>query len=129
MAVDRGDRGRNTAFMIRNTNWVPFTEWIGLHTSLDIHLETAYLLDTYEEEISIVPNSNNGWFQVDLGHLVFEKANISVFNLKGQKIMTDQTRSQNLIDLHIEAPASGVYLVRIQIDNYSFAKKVLIIRN
>ena len=100
-----------------------------MHTSLDISLETAYLLDTYEKEISILPNSNDGWFQVDLGHLVFDKAGISVFNLKGQKIISDQTRTGNLIDLHIQAPVSGIYLVRIQIDKYSFAKKVLVIRN
>lgn len=129
MAVDRGDRGKNTSFVIRNDEWVPFTELIGLHTSLDVRLETAYLLDTYEKEITIVPNSNDGWFQVDLGHLVFDKAEVSVFNLNGQKIMSDQTRTGNLIELHIEAPVSGIYLVRIQIDNYSFGKKVLVIRN
>ncbi len=129
MAVDRGKDGASTVFAVRNNQWLSITDLAGIHSSIDLSLETAYLPDTYEQEIRILPNSNEGSFSLNLGHLVYNKAGVSVFNLKGQKVMSDLTRSGNLIELQIHPPASGIYLVSLKIDDYRFTQKVVVIRH
>lgn len=130
MAVDRGPNGVNTAFAIKGNQWQPMTDVVGFHTSLDISLETAYLKNSYAKEISILKSSNNGQFQVDLGKLVFKSVRVAVFSLTGQQLTTETEKTGNIIDLQIQAPVSGIYLVRLLIDNLPpFTQKVLIVKD
>ncbi|HBB91180.1 MAG: hypothetical protein A2X22_07595 [Bacteroidetes bacterium GWF2_49_14] len=130
MAIDRGSNGVNTAFAIKGNQWQPMTDVVGFHTSLDIGLETAYLKNSYAQEISILKSSNNGQFQVDLGKLVFKSVRVAVFSLTGQQLTTETEKTGNIIDLHIQAPVSGIYLVRLLIDDLPpFTQKVLIVKD
>jgi len=128
MAVDRGNRGINTASAIKGSQWSPMTDIAGVHTSLDVQLETAYLRNSYDEEISIVPNGNFGEFTLDLGKLVFKSVLVDVYSLTGQKLVSQTERTENLIRLRVLPPVSGIYLVRITLDELSLTKKVLVIR-
>ncbi len=129
MAVDRGPNGVNTAYAIKGNQWQPMPDVMGFHTSLDISLETAYLKNSYAQEISILKNFNSGHIQIDLGKLVYKSVRVSVFSLTGQQLTTESEKTGNLIDLQIQAPVSAIYLVRLVIDDLPpFTQKVLIIK-
>jgi hypothetical protein len=129
MATDRGERGANTAFAIKGSQWQSLTDASGIHTSLGISLVTSPVLTAFKEEIRIIPNFNDGDFSVDLGKLVFKDVALSVYTVTGQKVMADLTRESNRISFHVDAPVSGVYVVRLTIDEYQFATRVIIIRH
>lgn len=129
MATDRGETGTNTAFVVKGTQWQPVTDIAGIHTSFDLAIETSVLMKSFKEEIRILPNYNDGNFTLDLGTLVFNKVNLSIYNIKGQEIISEMVKSDNLISFHINPPIPGVYVVRLIIDNYQFATKVMIINH
>jgi PKD repeat protein len=128
MAIDRGSKGTNTAYAVKGTQWSPMTDIAGVHTSLDVQLETAYLRNSYAEEIQIVPNGNQGEFTLDLGKLVFKSVLVDVYSLSGQKIVSQTERNENQIRLSVNPPVSGIYLVRVTLDDLSLTKKVLVMR-
>jgi len=129
MATDRGTNGKNTAFVIKNDQWQSVTDVAGIQTSFDFSLETSVLMNSFNQEIRILPNYNDGNFTLDLGTLVFNKVDISIYNIKGQKVIADVSKSDNQITFQVLPPVPGVYVVRLIIDNYQFATKLMIIRH
>jgi lysyl endopeptidase len=127
MAVDRGENGPNTAMVLKGTQWLPAIDYAGIRTSLDISLETSVLMTSYNQEIKILPNYNDGFFTVDMGELVFDKVDITIFNVKGQQVTAEVTRKDGSIDFQILPAISGVYIVRLIIDKYQFSTKLMII--
>jgi hypothetical protein len=128
MATDRGTDGKSNAFIVNGNQWQGITDYAGVHTSLDLALETSVYFDAFKEEIKILPNYNSGTFTLDLGSLVFKTVDISVYNVKGQKVLTDVTKMSNQVSFQIIPPVAGVYVVRLLIDKYQFAVKVMILR-
>ncbi len=128
MATDRGETGENTAYVIKGSQWQSVTDFAGLHSSFDFTMETSILLNAFKEQIKILPNYNDGNFTVDLGALVFNQVDITVYNIKGQEVVTNVTKSDNQIAFQIQ-PVPGVYVVRLIIDNFQFATKLMIIRH
>ncbi len=128
MAIDRGSPGPSTAFAVSGTQWQSFNDYAGIHTSLDLSIETSVLMNSYKEEIKILPNYNDGKFSLDLGNLVFSSVDVSIFNIKGQQVVADVTKNENQISFRIVPPVAGVYIVRLMIDKYEFATKLLILK-
>jgi PKD repeat protein len=128
MATDRGTDGKSNAFIVNGNQWQGITDYAGVHTSLDLALETSVYFDAFKEEIKILPNYNSGTFTLDLGSLVFKTVDISVYNVKGQKVLADVTKMSNQVSFQIIPPVAGVYVVRLLIDKYQFAVKVMILR-
>jgi len=129
MATDRGEIGKNTAWVVKGYQWQPMTDVAGVHTSFDISLETSVLMKSYQEEIKILPNYNDGNFTVDMGSLVFNKVDISIYNIKGQQVIADISKKDNQISFQVIPPVPGIYVVRLNIDNFQFSKKLMIIRH
>jgi hypothetical protein len=127
MAADRGESGPSGAYVIKDNQWLAVTDYAGLHTSFDFGLETSALTDAYEKEIRILPNFNDGVFTLDLGNLVFNSVDLTVFNMRGQQVTPEITRSDNRISFRIYPAVAGVYAVRLVIDNYRFSTKVMVI--
>lgn len=83
-------------------------------------------------EISIVPNPNNGVFDL---HVNFEKPNagkleIEIFSTDGRKIYQAETTisgSSASKRISLDNLAKGVYLVRLQQQSHSIIRKVVII--
>ena len=104
MATDRGVNGKNTAFVVKGAQWQSVTDAAGIHTSFDLSLETSVLMNSFKQEIRILPNYNDGNFTVDLGNLVFNKVDISIYNIKGQKVIADVSKSDNHITFQVLPP-------------------------
>lgn len=128
MATDRGETGNNTAYIIKGNQWQPATDVAGVHTSLDLSLETSVLLYSFIEEIRILPNYNDGNFTIDMGSLVFKDVGISIYNMRGQEVIADLSRNENQITFQVLPPVPGVYVVRLLIDKLEFNTKLMIIR-
>jgi lysyl endopeptidase len=129
MATDRGQSGTGTAYAVMGTQWQTLSDFGGVHTALDLSIETSVLKESFEGEIRIVPNYNDGQFTVDLGTLVFSKVDISIFNMSGQQVVADVSTRGNQVTFRILPPVAGVYAVRLIIDNFQFSAKVMILHD
>lgn len=129
MATDRGEIGGNTAWVIKGGQWQPLTEVAGIHTSFGIAIETSVLMNSYKGEIKILPNFNDGNFTIDMGTLVFNKVDLTIYNVKGQQVIADISKTENQINFQVLPPVPGIYVVRLIIDNFQFATKLMIIRH
>jgi hypothetical protein len=129
MATDRGASGRNTAFVIKGSQWLPMSDYGALHTSLDIALETSVQKVSFKEEIRILPNFSSGEYTLDLGTLVFDRVDITVFSLSGQQITSEVAQRGNQVSFRMEPPVSGVYIVRLRIGEFTFSTKLMILKD
>lgn len=128
MATDRGINGKSNAFIVNANQWQGISDYAGVHTSLDLALETSVYMNTFQEEIKILPNYNSGKFTVDLGNLIYKTVDVSVYNVNGQQVITEVTEMSNQVSFQIIPPVAGVYVVRLLIDKLQFAAKVMILR-
>jgi hypothetical protein len=126
-AVDRGEKGKGTAYA-RTSSWSPVSDVLGLHTSLDISLETSTLSNAFVDQIKVRANGNYGNFTLDLGELVFSRVEISLFDMTGKQVSTVLTKPMNQVMFDFMPPSSGIYLLKVRIDYYELTTKVLILK-
>ena len=85
--------------------------------------------DLVQKDITLYPNpSSNGDFIIQTND--YDKANIRVFNEKGQMVYTSQ---QSAVDgfMQVSMPEdskNGVYFVRVDSEQYSSIKKLIILK-
>lgn len=81
------------------------------------------------ENIALAPNPADETFTIHFGSVSTDNAKISIFNYLGQQIAaytsSDFQRNQSL-DIGVSNLASGMYFVRIDADNQSITKKLLV---
>lgn len=76
-------------------------------------------------EVTISPNPSTGVFQVAIPEYYLQNAQITVFDIKGRKILTRSASKSGKEQLDLSAYASGMYLLNIQSDNFSKSVKLL----
>ena len=80
-----------------------------------------------EPTFSIYPNPANDKITIAYDRKLPEETIISIFNIKGEKIMHDKFQNQNMIEMDVSMLAKGIYLVKIQtqagIEVSKFVKK------
>ncbi len=81
-------------------------------------------------ELTLYPNPASDFVNIDFVMDSYQPVLLSVFNLKGQKVVmkeiTNQTIGTNHIQVNVKDLSKGVYLVRLQIGNKSKIKKLII---
>lgn len=93
--------------------------------SLDIcGVQTLANTEMYSSQIALYPNPASDLVQLDLGNLAFAKAELQVYDLLGKFIMSQniETAQSNIA---VQDWASGVYLMKIEIDGQSLIKKFI----
>ncbi|MES2382262.1 MAG: SBBP repeat-containing protein [Bacteroidota bacterium] len=75
-----------------------------------------------ENTINIYPNPNNGQFKIDG---LPNNATIVITNLLGETISTQQTNNKE-VTIDLNNVADGMYLVKVEADNYSMTRKITI---
>jgi hypothetical protein len=79
-------------------------------------------------QIKVTPNPSPGNFYLTAKGVIDKEMHIEIFNLLGQKIYSDQQRAgtNNYSRLlNLEKVASGVYVVKIIIDNKTYVKTIV----
>jgi Leucine-rich repeat (LRR) protein len=78
--------------------------------------------------LDIYPNPSNGQFSLDLKVDINSKVQISILNIEGKVVFAREINHQqhSLLPLNLKGLAKGVYLIKAQIENNVFSKKVVI---
>jgi uncharacterized repeat protein (TIGR01451 family) len=78
--------------------------------------------------LDIYPNPSNGQFSLDLKADINSKVQISILNVEGKVVFAREINHQqhSLLPLNLKSLAKGVYLIKAQIENDIFSKKVVI---
>lgn len=97
-----------------------------------LHSESGNLKsDQYSEQMKIFPNPSNGQFQFALEYDGQEKITAKVYDITGKlvKDISDQLvigESKVTAKVDLQVPRIGIYFLRIEIGNSTFAKKIII---
>ncbi|MCD6366277.1 MAG: T9SS type A sorting domain-containing protein [Bacteroidales bacterium] len=82
------------------------------------------------DELTLYPNPASDFVNIDFELDSYQQVSLSVFNLKGQKVIskeiTNQTVGQNHIQVNVKDLSKGVYLVKLQTGSKSKIKKLII---
>jgi uncharacterized repeat protein (TIGR01451 family) len=84
--------------------------------------------NTLQAALDIYPNPSNGQFSLDLKADINSKVQISILNVEGKVVFAREINHQqhSLLPLNLKGLAKGVYLIKAQIENDIFSKKVVI---
>lgn len=128
-SVDRGLNEKNTAYIFSGNKWLSASDQFGIKTSLDLSLEVTPIGQNFKDQIQITSGNTLGQFIIDLGNLVFNQADITVYDMMLRQMTTTVSYQANQIFLSFSPPASGMYVVRIQLDQLVFYRSVLGLRD
>lgn len=78
-----------------------------------------------DNSISIYPNPSNGLVNMNLGTLLNEKVQITVFNIFGQEVFRKNTLNTQSVQLNFNA-IPGNYLVKVVSENDIFSEVIVI---
>ncbi|PSR05539.1 MAG: hypothetical protein BRD50_00655 [Bacteroidetes bacterium SW_11_45_7] len=82
-------------------------------------------------EISVAPNPTNGQLTIKSQARDAGKMELSIFNLQGEKVYSDQLQTSNgpiNTDLDISSLANGLYLMKVQTENKVYTDKITVTR-
>jgi hypothetical protein len=83
-------------------------------------------LGLLNEEISIYPNpiGENEFLEINLTENT--DVNISIYNLLGKVVLTKSTNNSKSVIIDLENLNSGIYLLKINVDNKIITKKIVV---
>jgi hypothetical protein len=84
-----------------------------------------------DQEISIYPNPSNGVFTISLSKLEAKTADLRILNVIGNEIYHETLTNTDAhfsttVDLNKLSVAKGLYYVKLETDNFSAVKRVVI---
>jgi hypothetical protein len=82
-----------------------------------------------EKNIKVFPNPSSGLFSIDLGKASSDIHFIEIFNAIGERVMTVSNQHYlSIVDVNMNAFASGVYTVKLSGEQISINKKMMIVK-
>ena len=105
---------------------------LSLFAQTVLHSESGNLkTDQYSEQMKIFPNPSNGKFQLVMEYDGQEKITARVYDITGklfkdisEELVIGESKVTAKVDLQV--PRTGIYFLRIEIGNGTFAKKIII---
>ncbi|WP_018476640.1 T9SS type A sorting domain-containing protein [Pontibacter roseus] len=87
------------------------------------------LVEQQDKEVSIYPNPNNGIFTISFNNLNAQQVDLRIINVIGNEIYHEvlsyaDLQSTKTIDLN--RFAKGLYYVKVETDNYSSVRRVVV---
>jgi len=84
---------------------------------------TVAIDNNLDGEINIFPNPSNGVFNVEMGTVSMDGAEINVMTLTGQRVFSTNT-SESALQIDLSAVAAGMYMVQIKTNEGVSVKKI-----
>ena len=141
MANDRGAGGKNTLLVKHNGIWKTATEVFNVHTSLDIFAKSCIHIigideiktdeNAPETSVLLFPNPSNDVVNIQFGEMDVTNRRIEfrVFDIMGKLIdIQSEQLSSNHFQLDFTNSHSGLYFIRICMNNSVITRKVSIIK-
>ncbi|MGD0709578.1 MAG: C1 family peptidase [Bacteroidales bacterium] len=84
-----------------------------------------------EGGFNVFPNPNTGSFDIKLNEQNIQNATVSIANMLGQTVLEKTVIINNNSSIHIDAAnlKQGMYFVKLQTDNATYLRKILITTN
>ena len=84
-----------------------------------------------DKDVTIYPNPSNGVFTVSLANMTSRKADLRIMNVIGNEIYYETLTRENAllsttIDLSRYSKAKGLYYVKLETDNFSVVRRVIV---
>lgn len=82
-----------------------------------------------EEDVAIYPNPSNGVFTISVSNLEAQQVELRILNVIGNEIYRETlTRSEPKLTrtINLDRYAKGLYYVKLEADNYSAVRRVVI---
>ena len=84
-----------------------------------------------DNDFTIYPNPSNGVFTVSLANMAAKKAELRIMNVIGNEIYHETLTRENAllsttIDLSRYSKAKGLYYVKLETDNFSVVRRVVV---
>lgn len=86
--------------------------------------QTLSVNNNLYEDISLYPNPANGLVYMQLGNAAYVKASYTVYDMAG-RFITSKNIENKLTRIDLNQWSSGVYLVKITIDNQTIVKRLI----
>ncbi len=78
--------------------------------------------------VNISPNPSSGNFTIDFGTKNFGRAEISIFNILGEKIIQENSFAKGKINMDASSLSNGIYFLKLQTESGIATKKIVISR-
>jgi len=91
--------------------------------NITIQLGNASSVKNVNNNFKIYPNPSNSLFNLQIDS--FENANITIEDLSGRIILTQELTSENSV-INLNNKAKGVYLIKLNIDNQIYNSKLIL---
>ncbi len=98
--------------------------YIGLHINCTDCRVTDKIGNVEKSSINVYPNPATSTLSVELVNNT--KANVQLFNLVGQVVMSEQINGQDIVTLNVNNLKAGVYMLRVDQDNQVYTSKVIV---
>ncbi|MCB9190514.1 MAG: T9SS type A sorting domain-containing protein [Flavobacteriales bacterium] len=72
--------------------------------------------EVQSNSLNVYPNPNNGSFSIQLPEANVQDANLEVYDMMGNLVLSQRVVNQNKVELELESAADGMYLVRLASD-------------
>lgn len=84
-----------------------------------------------DKDFTIYPNPSNGVFTVSLANMNSKKAELRIMNVIGNEIYHETITRENAllsttVDLSRYSKAKGLYYVKLETDNFSVVRRVIV---
>ena len=84
-----------------------------------------------DNDFTIYPNPSNGVFTVSLANMASKKAELRIMNVIGNEIYHETITRDNAllsttVDLSRYSKAKGLYYVKLETDNFSVVRRVIV---
>ncbi len=129
IATPRTSSEVGAAFARHNGEWIGLNEAAGLISDLGVILETELLFPDFKSQIKLHPVITQDKIYIDLSNLVYEKFDVHLYDILGKQLISDYALFDNYLEMDFLAPVSGMYLLVLKLDNYSFTKKLILLKN
>ena len=89
--------------------------------------ETQAIPDLEEDKLfSIYPNPAQSYIVVELGETIADEAKVAIFNLTGVKIYDMVLKGGSKNRINLGNYPRGIYLIKINTDNHSYSRKIIL---
>ncbi|MBU2922618.1 proprotein convertase P-domain-containing protein [Winogradskyella psychrotolerans] len=83
---------------------------------------------TFNSDLNIYPNPNNGTFNITMRNPISNKVDIEVYDINGRRIFEKRFNSTQIVDeqINLSQIQSGIYLVKVKDGNHQIIKKIVV---
>ena len=99
--------------------------WSAWSDSMEFKVLPVQVVDISDGDyFTLMPNPTSG--KLNVQSLKFKVQSLEIYNMQGQQMLSVQFQNQNTMQFDLSSLAKGVYIVKIQSENFVVNKKLIV---